>query len=141
MKPGSPHASVVQPPPRPRTSPSARSAEAVFSSCSASSISSTSRCGSCGEELDILLLPGDPDPLTLTTPELRIPLTRDLCEQPLAARREVELHQVAEELDEDDLALGRVHARIRDDLADLDDRRADRDLGCIADGRLVTRCP
>src|SRR5260221_1537825 len=134
MKPGNPQASVAQPPPlRPRTSPSARSAEEESSSPSASSISSTSRCGSDGEEPDILFPPGDRQPLALTAPQLRVPLARDFGEQPLAPRSEVELHQVAEELDEDDLAVGRVLLARCPSIIDLNDRGAHGDLGRIAD--------
>src|SRR6266496_2872398 len=115
MNPGRPHASVIQPlprPPLPRTAPSARSAAAVSSRSSTSSSSATSRCGSCGEELDIVLLPEDRDLLAFTASELRVALARDLREQPLAPRREVELDEVAEELDEEDLARGRVGPRL-----------------------------
>src|SRR5438067_11097143 len=96
--PGSAHAAVTQPPPRSDLSiPSACSRGAACWSSSASSTSA--RIGSGAEELDILLLPADSDRLAFATPELRVALARHLGEHPLAADREVELDEIAEEPD------------------------------------------
>src|SRR5262245_65973630 len=102
-------------------------------------MSSRSRCGAGSapsgvEELDILLLPGDANHLARPAPEIRVAVAGHLGEHPLAAGREVQLDEVAEELDEDDLArrgvLGsRVAAR-----ADLDGCGPDRDERRLADG-------
>src|SRR5689334_16557877 len=128
MNPGSPHASVTQPPPfLPRTSPSARSARVVSSICSASSSSETSRWGSGGEELDILLLPPDAHALALAPPQRRIMLARSLHEEALATCGEMELHQIAQELDENHLALGRVDRAGAAVLIDPCRRRPNRD--------------
>src|SRR5829696_9963524 len=77
---------------------------------SACSISARSNCGvgSLPEELDILLLPRDRDRFALTAAQLRVVLARHLREHPLALGHEMELDQVAEELDEDDLAVGGI---------------------------------
>src|SRR5207253_232138 len=104
------------PPWRAAASPSAASAFggrcsriASASSTSKTAIRVASRSGCSGvEELDILLLPGDPDRLPLAAPKRRIPLGGNLREQAVTAGHEVELHEIPEELDEDDLALGRV---------------------------------
>src|SRR6476620_873073 len=112
-KPGAAHASVTQLPPRsrcaPRFSPSARSCSCSTSS-SSSSMSARSRCGggSGVEELDILLFPHDADGLALAAPKGRIPVAGHLRQHPFTARSEVQLDKVAEELDEHDLAVGRV---------------------------------
>src|SRR6476660_7137897 len=78
------------------------------SSSSTSSSSPTSRRGASGgldpEELDILFLPGDPDPVALAPSQRRVVVACDLCEQPLTTGREMELDEIAEVLDEDDLA-------------------------------------
>src|SRR5882724_20101 len=125
MKPGRPHARVTQPPPLPRVppcSPRARSVRCVVSISSACSISATSRRGSLGEELDILLLPRDPDLLALAAAKRWIALAGHLHEQALAAGDEVELDEVAEELDEDDLAVRRVERRRSVGVVELDGR-------------------
>src|SRR4051794_25219798 len=133
MKPGRPQARVTQPPrSRPSTRPSARSAASVSSICSAASSSATSRWGSGGEELDIPLLPGDPDPLALAAAEQRVLVARHLGEPPLAADAEMQLDEVAEELDEDDLALRRVDAARGAVLVDADGDRAYRDERDVA---------
>src|SRR5438128_2537062 len=140
-KPGSPQASVIQPPPRPRPpacrTPSARSLCAP-TSCSASSISATSisGAGSGVEELDILLLPGDPDLLTLLAAEGGIAVARHLRQHALASRGQVQLDEIAQELDEDDLALDRVAGRgAVAPLVHLDRGGTDRHERRLADGR------
>src|SRR5436190_14264167 len=143
MKPGSAQRNVTNPCPRSRSwafwTPSARSCSAS-TSCSSASMSCRSRRGtgsgpSGGEELDILLLPGDENRLALSAPEVWIALAGDLRQHPLAARHEVKLHEIAEELDEDDLAAGGVAGIRVAGLADLDGRGPDRDERLVADGR------
>src|SRR5690242_14260961 len=115
-KPGSPQASVIRPlrPPRapPDASPSAfsaccgrcaSSASASSTSCNAAREASLPGCSGV-EELDILLLPVDPDCLALLAAQRGVALARHLREHALSRHREVEFHEVAEELDEDDLA-------------------------------------
>src|SRR5690242_11094717 len=135
--PGSAHAAVIQPPPRSVASfdsPSARSDAA--SSASVSSRPVASRSGA--EELSILLLPRDPQPLAFATAEGRIAVAGDLRGHPLAADREVQLDEVAEKLDEEDLALGRVRPGRRGAvLRDDDCRRANGDEGVVPDLRLA----
>src|SRR3989304_7708966 len=121
MNPGAAGAVVPQPPPRapPPPSPSAFSAFggcclriASASSTSSSASRAASPPGRSGvEELDILLLPGDSDPLALAAAQRRVLLGADLGEHALARCEQVELDEVAEELHEDDLALGRVESR------------------------------
>src|SRR5262249_8083882 len=129
--PGSAQAAVIQPPPRSDVSrPSACSRD---TECERSSASSTSpRIGSGAEELDILLLPADPDLLALAAAKLGVPLAADLGQHPLAADCEVELDEVAEELDEQHLALRGVQpaGAVR---VHLDGRRPDRDERLVAD--------
>src|SRR5680860_715577 len=122
MRPGAASAAVTQPPPRgrqpprPPPSPSAASGRRCSRMSLASPSSSSERRAasspgcSGGEELGILLLPGDPDPLALAAAQRGVLLGADLGEHALAVREQVELDEVAEELDEDDLALGRVQA-------------------------------
>src|SRR5262245_29219836 len=141
MKPGAAQARVTQLPPRSRRAPfwrpSARSCSVSISSSSAS-MSSRSRCGlgsgaSGVEELDILLLPGDADLLALPATEGRILLPWHLRQHALAAGDEVQLHEIAQELHEDDLTLGRVAVSIRF-ATDLDRGSADRHECGLADG-------
>jgi hypothetical protein len=70
--------------------------------------------------------------------ERRIALTGDLGKHSLLAGEEMQLDEVAEELDEDDLAFRRVHAvsRRRPVAVDLHCSRTDRDHGGIPDGVL-----
>src|SRR5262245_52144887 len=113
--PGSAQKNVVHPELRwPRASGSAPSAFS-FGSCSSASASSSSPsasrsevCGSGTEELDIVLLPRDPDVLALAAAQERIALARHLGEHPLAADLQMQLHEVAEELDEHDPRVDRV---------------------------------
>src|SRR5438132_671272 len=65
-------------------------------------------CGSGVEELDIFLLPRDADLLTLLAPEGGIALAGHLRQHAVASRCQMELDQIAEELDEHDLALDGV---------------------------------
>src|SRR6476659_2987288 len=144
MKPGSAQRNVISPCPRsfscPFWTPSARSGSAS-TSCSALSMSSRSRRGtgegpSGGEELDILLLPGDENRLALPAPEVRIALAGHLRQHPLAPGDEVKLHEIAEELDEHELAPGGVVLdRSVAGLADDDGRGPDRDESRLTDGR------
>src|SRR5262245_8052922 len=110
-KPGAAQASVTQLRPRsrcaPRCSPSARSCSCSTSS-SSSSMSARSSCGTASgpsgvEELDILFFPDDAHGLALTAAEGRIPVAGQLRKHPLTARGQVQLDEIAEELDEDDL--------------------------------------
>src|SRR5262249_48579521 len=130
--PGSAHAAVSQPPPCSRPSFANQSASSRGSACWSSSASSTSSrirsclcAGSGSEELGILFPPGDPDRLAFAPAEGGVALARHLGEHPLAADRQVELHQVAEELDEEDLALRRVRPA-RGAVGDLHRRGPDR---------------
>src|SRR5438445_2820162 len=96
---------VTKPPPRsaPRPSPSAFSTLGGFWSRIASASSTSSRAsrltsspgGSGVEELDIVLLPGDPNPLSLAAAQQRVLLRGDLGKHPLAAGEQVELDEVA----------------------------------------------
>src|SRR2546423_7358240 len=91
--PGSAQATVIQPPvPACFDSPRACSGRRS-SSAAACSISAMSSCGagSGAEELGILLLPRDPDPVALAPAKSRIALTGYLREHPLAADRQVKL--------------------------------------------------
>src|SRR4029077_3303965 len=92
-------------------------------------------------ELDILLLPADPDPLPFLPAKSRIALARDLGQHPVAADREMQLHEIAEELDEQDLAVGRIRAvRCGAALVDLYGRGPDRDERLVADRSRVAGC-
>src|SRR5215471_16758680 len=100
-------------------------------------MSSRSRlgAGSGVEKLDILLLPDDADGLPLATTELRVLVTRDLREHPLTACSEVNLDEIAEELDEHDLAVGRVHRLLACALGELDRGRPHRDERLVSHRR------
>src|SRR5262249_56134947 len=87
-----------------------------------------------GEEVEILRLPGDEQRLALPAPEVRITVAGHLGQHALAAGNEVELDEIAEELDEDDLAPGGVVDGRITGLADLDGRCPDRDECRLADG-------
>src|SRR2546430_1753173 len=97
-KPGKASPVVTNPPPRsaPRPSPSAFSTFGGFWSRIASTSSTSSRAsrpasspgGSGVEELDIVLLPGDPNPLSLAPAQHRVLLCADLGEHPLTAGEE-----------------------------------------------------
>src|SRR5690349_14343523 len=152
MNPGMPHAAVIQPSRRPRPPPerSPRALSAFGRFCwriaSASSTSPRARraeSGFCGsvpsgpEELDILLLPRDADLLPLPATQIGVALAGHLREHPLAAGGEVQLDEVAEELDEDDLGLDRVAGGSLC-IVELDGRSADRDLRRVADRRRHT---
>src|SRR5262245_18270116 len=91
------------------------------------------------EELDILFLPGDPELLALAALEGRVLVAGDLREHALAAGEEVQLHEVAQELDEHDLALGGVHVAGRGARAvDLHGRGPDGEHRGVAD-RVLAR--
>src|SRR5215831_3284529 len=139
--PGSAHSAVIQPRSRASPAPSARTrARSCATSSSASSTSARTRsAGSGAEELCILLLPDDPDHVALAASEVGVALARDLREHALAAGREMELDEVAEELDEEDLAPGRVRGRRAGILRDLDGCGTHRDERLVADGVPVAR--
>src|SRR3990172_3516033 len=144
-KPGSAQAAVIHPLPFPTaaSSPRARSG-CCWTISSACSIPPTSSSGAPSglEDLDILFLPGDPDLLALLAAQRGVALPRHLGEHALAAGAQVELDEVAEELDEDDLALGRVHSdRPRVAFLDLDRGRANRHEHLVADLRGIVRGP
>src|SRR5262249_8380647 len=106
IAPGSAHRAVTQP--RSRASPASsartRARSCAISSSASSTSARTRSAGSGAEELCILLLPDDPDLVALAPAEVRVALARDLREHALAAGGEMELDEVAEELDEEDLA-------------------------------------
>src|SRR3712207_1381502 len=110
---------AVTSPRRARAAARARSPSAAVSCvgsarmCSTCSISSVRRPPavsppSRSEGLDILLLPGEPYGAPLAASEIGVAVAGALREQPLAAGREVKLHEVAEVFDDVD-QIGRAH--------------------------------
>src|SRR5581483_284404 len=136
--PGSAHAAVVQPPPLSPVSAALPSAcsRGDCSSCSASSTPASA--GSGVEELCIPFVPADPDLVALAPAEGGVALPRHLREHPLAGEVEVELDEIAEELDEQDLALGGVRAAGAVGI-DLHRCCADGDQRLVADGAIRPR--
>src|SRR5262249_40231398 len=136
IAPGSAHRAVTQP--RSRASPASsartRARSCAISSSASSTSARTRSAGSGAEELCILLLPDYPDLVALAPAEVRVALAGDLREHALAAGGEMELDEVAEELDEEDLALRGVRRRRGGILRDLDGCGAHRDERLVADG-------
>src|SRR5438876_1888330 len=141
--PGVAHRAVTQPLPRlaATCSPSARSAGCSAIS-SAASISATSSCGtdSGSEELPIALVPRDRDLLALPASQRGVAVARHLRQHPLVADGEMELYEIAEKLDEDDIAVGGVHLVPHRAVAELNSRGPDRDQGLVADRRRIVAC-
>src|SRR5581483_10791849 len=101
--------------------------------------SATEAGGSGAKELDIFGLPRDPERLALLPAELRVAVTRQLGEHPVSACVQVELDEVAEVLDEDDLAGRAVLGRAAVALVDRHGGRAHGDERGVADGGRVAR--
>src|SRR5215218_6829054 len=134
---------------RPRTparsfSPSATSpGGSTPTTCSASAISSTRRPAgrpSGSEEPDILLLPGQSHASSFPPLELGVPVTGDLRDQAPPAGRHMELDEVAEVLDDLDLAHDLVRlVRSRLMLVHLHGRRAHRNRPRRPGGEVALR--
>src|SRR6188768_188402 len=143
MRPGAASAAVTHPLPRPPSPPSpsassepgrrCRESSSASSTSSSASLLASSRSESGVEELDIVFLPGDADPLSFPAAQGWIVLRADLGEHPLVAGQQVELHEITEELDEHDLALRRVEPVPRAVRLDRHRRRANGDHRRAAD--------
>src|SRR5581483_11512609 len=99
--------------------------------------SATEAGGSGAKELDIFGLPGDPERLPLLPAQLRVAVAGQLGEHPVSAGVQVELDEIAEVLDEDDLAQRAVLGSAAVALVDRHGGGTHGDESGVADGERV----